>query len=84
MSHRHEFGDEAVGCTEICDAVCLEPTIHGGDPDITNPDGTIAGGPTEHLAGFIVRYDWPGVDHRLAGGVNVDPHFGDRADHRIA
>ncbi len=82
MSHRHGWPYEDPStqkCTEISPEVCLRPTVHGGDPDVTNADGSIAGGPTEHLAGFIVAYDWPGFDHRLEGAVNVDPHFPENA-----
>lgn len=74
MTHRHGYGDPE-RCTEVSPAVCLRPTVHGGDPDVTNSaDGSIAGGETEHLYGFIVAYDWPGADVRLEGAVAVDPH----------
>lgn len=78
MSHKHDRHVDK-GCTEIGPTVCLRPTVHGGSADITNADGSIAGGETEHLAGFIVAYDWPGEEFRLEGGVMVDLHFGDRA-----
>lgn len=78
MSHRHEHHRDS-GCTDIGSGVCLRPTVHGGDPDVTGPDGLIAGGPDEHLAGFIVAYDWPGEDTRLEGAVTVDPHIEERA-----
>lgn len=76
MTHQHAPYQGAVRCTDVGPNVCLRPTVHGGDPDITNADGTIAGGPTEHLAGFIVGYDWPGIEYRLEGAVSVDPHLG--------
>lgn len=73
MTHEHAAYQGDVRCTDVGPAVCLRPTVHGGDPDVTNADGTIAGGPDEHLAGFIVAYDWPDSDVRLEGAVNVDP-----------
>ena len=80
MTHRHApWHDDLERCTEVGPTVCLRPTVHGGDPDVTNQDGTIAGGEVEHLAGFIVAYDWPGADYRLEGAVSVDPHLGEQA-----
>jgi hypothetical protein len=79
VSHRHAPWQGDVTCTEIDEHVCLRPIVHGGDPDVTNADGTTAGGPDEHLAGFIVAYDWPGSEWRLEGAVSVDPHLGERA-----
>lgn len=71
MSHQHP----SERCTDIGSGVCLRPTVHGGNPDITeSATGEIAGGPTEHLYGFIVAYEWPGSDERLEGAVAVDPH----------
>jgi hypothetical protein len=78
MSHVHRWIADR-DCTEIGPTVCLRPTHHGGSEHITNADGSMAGGPVEHLAGFILAYDWPGEDERLEGGVNVDPHFADHA-----
>lgn len=75
MAHKHAPWQGLDRCTEVGPTVCLRPTVHGGDPDVTNADGTIAGGETEHLAGFIVAYDWPGVEYRLEGAVNVDTDF---------
>ena len=72
-SHRHRNDRE--GCIDVGPTVCLRPTVHGGNPDVTNSaDGSIAGGETEHLYGFIVAYDWPGSDVRLEGAVAVDEH----------
>ena len=59
-AHRHPYDDDP-RCTEVGPTVCLRPTIHGDD---------------EHLAGFIVAYDWPGSGVRLEGAVSVDPHLG--------
>lgn len=76
MSHRHGWPYEDPStqkCTEVGPTVCLRPTVHGGDPDVTDSaTGAISGGPVEHLAGFIVAYDWPGADARLEGYVSVD------------
>lgn len=75
MAHRHADYQGEVRCTDVGPTVCLRPTVHGGDPDITDSaTGEIAGGPEEHLYGFIVAYDWPGSDVRLEGAVCVDPH----------
>jgi hypothetical protein len=68
-------GYKPVACTEIDPAVCLRPTSHGGAPHVTNPDGSIAGGTTEHLAGFIVGHDAADLPHRCEGALSVDPHF---------
>lgn len=74
MSHQH--ANDEWKCVEIGPDVCLAPYSHGGDPDITGPDGTIAGGPIQHLAGFFVSFDVPGDEgYRVPGAVNVDPHF---------
>lgn len=75
MSHRHApWHEDLERCTEVGPTVCLRPTVHGGNPDVTNSaDGSIAGGPVEHLYGFIVAYDWPGAEWRLEGAVCVDP-----------
>lgn len=76
MTHRHAHDRD--GCTEISATVCLRPTVHGGAPHITDVDGAIAGGPVEHVAGFIVAFDCPVDTHdgfRVEGAVNVDPHF---------
>lgn len=79
MSHRHAAHQGDVHCTEVGPTVCLRPTVHGGDPRITDgTTGAIAGGETEHLAGFIVAYDWPGSDVRLEGSVQVDEHLSPR------
>lgn len=78
MKHRHAPWQGKDRCTEVGPTVCLRPTVHGGDPDVTNADGSIAGGPDQHLAGFIVAYDWPDSEYRLEGAVTVDPHLGDR------
>lgn len=75
MAHRHAAYQGVVRCTDVGPTVCLRPTVHGGDSDVTNADGTIAGGPDEHLAGFIVAYDWPDSNVRLEGAVNVDEDF---------
>lgn len=75
MTHRHPYSER--NCVEVGPTVCLSPTFHGGNPDVTNSvDGSIAGGPVEHLYGFIVAYDWPGSDVRLEGAVCVDPDAG--------
>lgn len=74
MAHRHPYRDDA-GCIEVGPTVCLRPTVHGGNPDVTeSATGAIAGGELEHLYGFIVAYDWPDSDVRLEGAVCVDPH----------
>jgi hypothetical protein len=71
--HRHQ---RRVRCTELGPNVCARPFHHGGDPNITDSaSGEVAGGPTEHLAGFILAYDWPGETERLEGTAIVDPHF---------
>lgn len=84
MTHRHAHGWGEERCTDVGPSVCLRPTVHGGNPGVTNSaDGSIAGGPVEHLYGFIVAYDWPGSDVRLEGGVKVDtcePNDGARWD----
>lgn len=68
-------------CIDVDEHVCLSPTVHGGNPDITDSKTSeIAGGPTEHLYGFIVAYDWPGSDVRLEGAVAVDEHAETRWD----
>jgi hypothetical protein len=75
MTHRHgwPYNDHEPGCTDVSPTVCLRPTVHGGNPDITTADGAIAGGPDEHLEGFIVAYEWADSDVRLEGHVRVDP-----------
>ena len=76
MLHKHApWHDDLDRCTEVGPSVCLRPTVHGGNPDVTeSATGEIAGGPTEHLYGFIVAYDWPDSACRLEGAVCVDPH----------
>lgn len=74
MTHRH-VGERKVACVAIDEHVCLRPTVHGGASHITNADGSIAGGETEHLAGFLVAHDREGQPYRCEGAVNVDPHF---------
>lgn len=75
MAHHHAPYQGDVRCTDVGPTVCLRPTVHGGDPDITeSATGEIAGGSVEHLAGFIVAYDWADSEHRLEGAVSVDPH----------
>lgn len=72
MRHQHPSDR----CVDIGSGVCLSPTVHGGDPDVTDSKtGEIAGGPTEHLAGFVVSYEWPGEPGRLQGAITVDPHL---------
>jgi len=44
-------------CVEISANVCLTPTVHGGDPNVVGPDGAIAGGPDQHVAGFLICHD---------------------------
>ena len=74
MTHQHP----SERCVDIGSGVCLRPTVHGGDPDVTNSaDGSMAGGPEEHVAGFIVAYEWPGEDERLEGAVGVNCHRDD-------
>ena len=71
MSHQHP----SERCVDIGSGVCLRPTVHGGNPDVTDSKtGEIAGGPVEHLYGFIVAYEWPGSEERLEGAVAVDEH----------
>jgi hypothetical protein len=78
MRHRHPYSEP--DCVEIDEHVCLRRTVHGGNPDITeSKTGEIAGGPDEHLYGFIVAYDWPDSDVRLEGAVCVDPHGSPKA-----
>lgn len=71
MSHQHSYpggGD----CVEIGPTVCVRPTVHGGDPDVTNvADGSMAGGPVEHVAGFIFEHDQAGRITRHASAVSV-------------
>lgn len=76
MGHKHApWHDDLENCTEVGPSVCLRPTVHGGNPDVTeSATGEIAGGPDEHLYGFIVAYDWPDAEWRLEGAVCVDPH----------
>lgn len=86
-AHKHweeDFG-RTPPCVEIAPNVCLEPTYHGGDPDVTDSrTGEIAGGPVEHLAGFILAHDRDGFDVRCQGAVSVDEHFPERARWSIA
>jgi hypothetical protein len=50
--------------------------VHGGYAGIRDKDGGVAGGPTEHLAGFFVAHDTTDLDgYRCEGAVNVDPHL---------
>lgn len=73
MTHRHYGDDDALDrCFEIDAAVCLRPAYHGGDPDVTDADGQTAGGPNEHLSGFIFAHDRPGLEWRCEGYVNID------------
>ena len=84
MNHRHDWpadgedsgADHPRRCIAIGEHHCIRTASHGGDPDVTNADGSIAGGPAEHLAGFIVAHDVAG-DVRCEGFVGVDPHLGD-------
>lgn len=72
--HAHGWHDP--DCTPVSPTTCLTPTTHGGSPAITDSaTGEMAGGPTEHLAGFHFAHDREGFDVRCEGGVNVDPHF---------
>lgn len=71
--HVHGWHDPA--CVPTGPTTCLYPTVHGGDPDVTNDDGAIAGGPVEHLAGFIFAHDVEPGKPRCEGGVKVDEHF---------
>jgi hypothetical protein len=78
MTHRHAYHDPG-GCVEIAPNVCLRPTVHGGDPDVTDAaTGLMAGGQNTHLAGFVVAHDRAGIEARCEGAVTVDPHFGAR------
>jgi hypothetical protein len=76
VTHKHApWHDDLERCTEAGPTVCLRPTMHGGNSGITeSATGEIAGGPDEHLYGFIVAYDWPDSDYRLEGAVSVDEH----------
>ncbi|MBI5289915.1 MAG: hypothetical protein HY873_13160 [Chloroflexi bacterium] len=73
--HKHLQGP--VRCVEISPEVCLRPTSHGGAEHIRNADGTIAGGSTAHLAGFLLAHEGGhlGDGYRCEGVVNVDPHL---------
>lgn len=83
MSHLHYTGhpehERPHRCIEIDARHCLEPTVHGGDPDVRDSKtGEVSGGPVEHLAGFIVRHARPGSDDsqpRCAAHADVDPHY---------
>lgn len=76
MNHSHFSGWEGP-CVEIGPTACMWPSVHGGDPSITNADGSIAGGPDEHLAGFTIAFDVPWQSEgRVEGYVSVDAeHF---------
>ncbi len=56
----HVHGWHDPNCVPVGPTVCLSPTSHGGAAHITNPDGTMAGGEVEHLAGFIFSHDRAG------------------------
>jgi hypothetical protein len=74
MSAHHRHPSDR--CVDIGSGVCVSPTVHGGNPDVTDSaTGEISGGPVEHLAGYIVCYEWPGETDRLRGAITVDPHF---------
>lgn len=80
MMHQHHPAEyeRPHRCTELDPRHCVEPTVHGGDPDIRDADGSVSGGETEHLGGFIVRHARPGqADEgpRCASHADVDPHF---------
>jgi hypothetical protein len=60
MSHKHGWPYEDPDdqkCTDLGPTVCIRSTIHGDD---------------EHLAGFIIAYEWEDEPERLEGAVTVD------------
>jgi hypothetical protein len=79
--HGHAHGWYDPPCWPISEEVCLRPTVHGGAEHIRNADGTMAGGPTEHLSGFVVAHDRPGQrgEPRCEGAINVDPDLESKA-----
>lgn len=44
-------------CTDLGYSHCARPVVSGGCPDVRTADGTMAGGPDEHLVGFLVEHD---------------------------
>ena len=75
----HVHGWHDPNCTPVGPTTCLSPTVHGGADHITNADGTMAGGPIQHLAGFIFSHDVTPGQPRCEGAVNVDPDLESRA-----
>lgn len=59
MPHSHDHAPSGDNCVALSEHVCIRPTIHGGDPSIhaSVTDPSPAGGPVEHLAGFIIAHD---------------------------
>lgn len=84
MPHSHDHAPSGDNCVALSEHVCIRPTIHGGDPSIhaSVTDPSPAGGPVEHLAGFIIAHDelsHPDYLTRHEGALSVDPHFEGRA-----
>lgn len=71
----HVHGWHDPNCTPVGPTACLNPVVHGGSAAITNQDGSMAGGETEHLAGFVFSHDITPGQPRCEGNVNVDEHF---------